>query len=359
MFKFLQPKRPEPQEQKEPELFSSFGYSQPGAKAEIKRYALGLGKDLGVPVFVDFAPLNKGVPRMESENPDGFIYGKCVRIFDTKDKDKPVGYHVYLDSTSIDSAKTMEELDDAFVQGIVTAGHELEHAEQFESKDREMALSHLASIGNPQNYRDNFPFNRREIAAEIAGIEVGHSYFRDAHPDKDADALLLRYVNKFADEHGTKDLDRTYFVQKSEAGEFTRLSDVIEALDSSYDAAKSHVNGYKYRVKDSCADDFAVLARSDRKTMMDALYDTHDSISSNTVLAAAAIKAHPDYYREVSDVESIHKSDFDPVVVFGKDVPLPKDYKPVDRDYGSNQIAMAISAAKQVEPGPDGPSYQP
>lgn len=200
---------------------SSFGLNAKQSMSSIYDYVDAVLKDEGLSADVSFEHL--GV-RKHAQT-------RCV--FD--DYDVPSYHEIKLGSNFFEDKLTRGLLDVVFTYSAVAAGHEIEHVRQFESKDVELALCHLAAVGNPQNYKLNYWYNQREILAEYSGLKFAESYFESCFPNVDGKSLLLDYANSRADEFGTRDDDRMYWIMKSSTGDFASLSEVYSAFESAYE----------------------------------------------------------------------------------------------------------------------------
>lgn len=110
-----------------------------------------------------------------------------------------MSYIILLNSIYLNSARTRDDLDDAFVALAVAAGHEIEHLKQFDNMSPNLAACLIADMGNNYNYRKdstNYRRNVREIPCEIGGVLFAEEYIRTEFEEiVDRDKRLLRYLN--------------------------------------------------------------------------------------------------------------------------------------------------------------------
>lgn len=321
---------------------SSFGLSARRSKMAVLDYAKHLCDDLRRAADVNFAVLPPGVA------------GTCRCEFDATDSVS--GYLVRLDGTEMDGVHDRHSLDKAFVAAIVAAGHEAEHAAQFDFGDPEMALCHVAAAGNEDNYSENYIYNRREIAAEYAGLSSARYYLSERYPDMNTDGMLLDYI------HGRIHDGRYWISDKGHDG-FRSMDGVFAAFESAYEKAGSHVNKYCSRIRPGSKDAFAVLtgAGSGRGFdgrwlfLFDALSVSKDAHDSNMILASAALHVYPYLIREAAGAEL---PDLSIQAVFGCD---PPD-KPVEKTPAPGSAMSKLMRAiekEDTEHGPDVPEYGP
>lgn len=230
------------------------------------------------------------------------------------------GYHIRLNDARFKAAVSRAELDMAFVSAVVAAGHEIEHARQFDSRDPEMALCHLASCSNEDNYYENYRYNRREIAAEYGGLMSAQAYLQARFPNIDSSRLLVNYVN------GRVNGRTLYWISAPESGSFSCLSDIYTSFNTAYDKAADHVNRYRFKLPNDSKDAFAILTKAgsrggidkDWAFVFDALSESKDAYASNLVLASAGMFVYPGLMRESLGADL---PDLSIRAVFGRDVP--------------------------------------
>lgn len=314
-------------------LRSSFGLSLSKSKHVVESYVHGSLK--AYPYKSEFLLLDL---------PDGYSGGaSCV----FNDDGKFDHYRIQMDSKLFDKAcASREALDKLFVAAMVTAGHELEHIQQLEDGDSEMALQLLADYCNDVNYRRNYRFNRRDIAAEHAGLRSTCDYIRDNFPQiekDDREAMLVAYVNDKADAFDIADDKCRYWIKKPGPDGFGSFNEVLHAFDTVYDAASEHVNKYISAFPRDCDDAFAVLTIGgvergfdpNWEFMFDALSDAKDAHSSNLILAAAGMYVYPYMRREARGAKL---PDLSIQAVFGVE---PPQMKPCVRELRSFESRSA------------------
>lgn len=306
------------------------GFSEDESKEYLISYSKRLCRGFSVPTSVNFAQLD----------PDVFGESKCL----FSDAGSVVAYDIRLDPGIMAGLKPSMALDAAFVKMLVAAGHESAHLYEMESKDTKQALIRIADYGNMMNYRDNYKFNRREIQAEISGLEQAQSEIRDKLKCPNADQLLLDYVNDA--------VTRCYFIGAHESGAYTEMDDVFKALNEAYDAAGLNVRLYTSKMQLS-DDAIAKLALTDDPTkrrgltafdrewdfVYDALKSAPDDDTSVRVLASAALYAYPSTIREAAGAKL---PDLSIKTVFGRDPPYDKIIEPHDppNDTARSQSAV-------------------
>lgn len=275
-------------------LRSSFGLSAKRSQKAIKTYMTDALDRYADPTEVLFVQLPHG------------RNGETSCVFD--DTGKFLNYRIKIDSTSFLSRDmSKSDLDSVFVAALVSAGHELEHVHQLSNGDPEMTLCHFAACCNEDNYFQNYRFNRREIAAEYAGLMFARDCLMNDFPNLDCDKFLLHYVNGLADACGVEDDDRRYWIKQVCHDGFSSMNDVFSAFENAYDDAEKHVNKYKFKLRNDSKDAFAILTGAGSKSglcmdwsfMFDALSGATDAHSSNLILAAAGMYVYPDFKREI------------------------------------------------------------
>lgn len=230
----------------------------------------------------------------------------------------------------------------------------MEHAFQFDSMDPEMALCHIAAAGNGDNYIENYIYNRREIAAEYAGLSSARDYLSERYPCFDTDGMLLDYV------HGRMCSGR-YWISRDGPEGFRSMDNVLSAFESAYEAAGLRPNKYSSRIRPGSEDAFAVLtgAGSGRgldgcwSFLFDALSKAENAHDSNMVLASAALYVYPELIREAAGAEL---PDLSIRAVFGCD---PPDTAVGKKPVPGSALSKLMSAIEDddVDPDFDGPEY--
>lgn len=347
---------------------SSFGLNPSRSLSAVTDYINNFDKKLSPLVQPEMAPLRPGVG------------GQCWPEFDDTEDGKYDGeflhYAVQIDPIGIETARNRDELDEAFVTAIIAASHEMVHVDQFESKDPEMALCHLAARGNPGNYIEdgNYLHNRREIAAERGALEYAREHLRTEYPNvgiERIDELMLRYVNKPVD-----DPKRMYWVTLPDGEKFTKIEDVYDALDEAYDDAVNWPSKYREKIKskDAASELFFTDTKRDKRVpgtrfdpdwefAYDKLQASKTAEESKKMLAALTIRAKPWLVRETFEAEL---PDLSIKAVFGHD-PDEKQAEDDKQEVSAKEdpasqekIDKAMQAAGNVKySGPNGPSFQP